>query len=191
MHCGGCLKSVERAAMGVPGVSSARASLAAKRVAVSYDAKLAGEADLIAALEGAGFAAAPIEFGGAFGRHRTAKLSAPPRRGRGLCRDEHHAAFGVGVGRKRRRHGRQRQGAVLVAVGVDRAADRGLCRTALLQLRARRAARTPAQYGCADLARHHSGDGDERLSDHPRRRSGLLRRRGVVAVPVADRPVSR
>ena len=51
MHCGGCLKSVERAAMGVPGVSGARASLAAKRVTVSYDAKLAGEAHLIAALE--------------------------------------------------------------------------------------------------------------------------------------------
>ncbi len=62
MHCGGCLKSVERAAMGVPGVSSARASLAAKRVSVCYDAELAGEADLIAALEGAGFAAAPINL---------------------------------------------------------------------------------------------------------------------------------
>jgi len=62
MHCGGCLKSVERAAMAVPGVTGARASLAAKRVTVSYDAKLAGEADLIAALEQAGFAAAPINL---------------------------------------------------------------------------------------------------------------------------------
>ena len=28
-----------------------------------------------------------------------------------------------------------------------------------------------AQYGCADLARHHSRDRDERLSDRPRERS--------------------
>ena len=65
MHCGGCLKLVERAAMGVPGVSTARASLAAKRLSVCYDAALAGEADLIAALEGAGFAAAPINLSSA------------------------------------------------------------------------------------------------------------------------------
>lgn len=61
MHCGGCMRSVERAALGVQGVESARASLAAKRLSVTYDASLAGEVDLIAALERAGFVAAPIE----------------------------------------------------------------------------------------------------------------------------------
>jgi Cu2+-exporting ATPase len=61
MHCGGCMRSVERAALGVQGVGTARASLAAKRLSVTYDASLAGEVDLVAALERAGFAAAPIE----------------------------------------------------------------------------------------------------------------------------------
>jgi Cu2+-exporting ATPase len=61
MHCGGCLRSVERAALKVPGVETARASLSAKRVSIAYDPKLADTADFIAALKGAGFAAAPME----------------------------------------------------------------------------------------------------------------------------------
>ena len=61
MHCGGCMRSVERAALDVQGVETARASLAAKRLSVTYDAALAGEVDLIAALARAGFVAAPIE----------------------------------------------------------------------------------------------------------------------------------
>ncbi len=61
MHCGGCLRSVERAALNVPGVKTARASLAAKRVSIVYDAGRAGAGDFIDALKGAGFAAAAIE----------------------------------------------------------------------------------------------------------------------------------
>ena len=41
MHCGGCMRSVERAALAVRGVETARASLAAKRLSVTYDAALA------------------------------------------------------------------------------------------------------------------------------------------------------
>lgn len=61
MRCGGCLKSVERAALGVPGVARARANLAAKRIGIAYDGSRAGAADVIAALAKAGFAAAPLE----------------------------------------------------------------------------------------------------------------------------------
>jgi Cu2+-exporting ATPase len=61
MHCGGCLRSVERTALRVPGVSSARASLAAKRLTVTLDPAQAGEVDLIAALDHVGFQAATIE----------------------------------------------------------------------------------------------------------------------------------
>jgi len=61
MHCGACLRSVERAALRVPGVESARASLAAKRLSVTYDPKQAGEVDVIAALDRIGFSTAPIE----------------------------------------------------------------------------------------------------------------------------------
>ncbi|HZJ11266.1 MAG TPA: heavy metal-associated domain-containing protein, partial [Methyloceanibacter sp.] len=61
MHCGACMRSVERAAMRVPGVDSARASLAAKRVTVTYDPAKAGEVEVISALDRIGFTAAPIE----------------------------------------------------------------------------------------------------------------------------------
>jgi Cu2+-exporting ATPase len=63
MHCGGCLRSVERAALKVPGVHTARASLAAKRVSIVYDPDRAGAGDVIDALQAAGFAAAAIEAG--------------------------------------------------------------------------------------------------------------------------------
>lgn len=62
MHCGGCIKSVERAALQVPGVEHARANLAAKRVSISFDGKASqGEIAVVEALRRAGFAAAPIE----------------------------------------------------------------------------------------------------------------------------------
>jgi Cu2+-exporting ATPase len=61
LHCGGCLRSVERAALAVPGVMSARANLSAKRISIAYDPVRAGEVDLIAALGVAGFPAAPMQ----------------------------------------------------------------------------------------------------------------------------------
>src|SRR5512136_1466940 len=61
MRCGGCIRSVERAALSVPGVMSARANLAAKRVSVALEGGHASEVDVIAALGQAGFAAAPIQ----------------------------------------------------------------------------------------------------------------------------------
>jgi Cu2+-exporting ATPase len=61
MRCGGCIRSVERAAMSVAGVRSARANLAAKRVSVAVEKGRASEAEVIAALSRAGFAAAPMQ----------------------------------------------------------------------------------------------------------------------------------
>ncbi len=61
MHCGACLRSVERAALRVPGVDTARASLAAKRLTVTYDPKRASDVALIGALDRIGFEAAPVE----------------------------------------------------------------------------------------------------------------------------------
>lgn len=61
MHCGNCLRSVERAVLKVQGVETARGSLSAKRVSIVYDPGRAGAGDFIAALRGAGFAAAPME----------------------------------------------------------------------------------------------------------------------------------
>jgi P-type Cu2+ transporter len=61
MHCGGCLRSVERAALGIAGVASARANLSAKRVSIAYDPARTGELALIEALARAGFPAAPMQ----------------------------------------------------------------------------------------------------------------------------------
>ena len=60
MRCGGCLRSVERAALAIPGVMSARANLSAKRVSIAYDPLRASEVELIAALGRAGFPAAAM-----------------------------------------------------------------------------------------------------------------------------------
>ena len=60
MHCGGCLRSVERAALSVTGVESARANLSLKRLSVMLDLEKANEADVVTALERAGFQAAPM-----------------------------------------------------------------------------------------------------------------------------------
>ena len=189
MRCGGCIRSVERAAMSVPGVKSARANLAAKRVSVVVENGRVGEADVIAALEQAGFAAAPMQE--AKDGDQTRERAASPRRGIRFRRHEHHAVVRVGVGRARRRHGPESRHAVLLAVGADRAADRRLCRAALLCLGALRLEGAATQHGCADLARHHSRHGDEPLPDRRGQRSGLFRRRGVASVLPPDRPLSR
>jgi Cu2+-exporting ATPase len=60
MHCGGCLRSVEKAVQAVPGVARARANLSAKRVTAVYDAAQCDEEKLIGALDAAGFRAAPM-----------------------------------------------------------------------------------------------------------------------------------
>ena len=60
MRCGGCLRSVERAALAIPGVMSARANLSAKRVSIAYDPLRASEVELITALGRAGFPAAAM-----------------------------------------------------------------------------------------------------------------------------------
>jgi len=61
MHCGGCLRSVEKALTAVPGVSHARANLSTKRVTLRYDPAHCGQDTLIAALTNAGFTAAPMQ----------------------------------------------------------------------------------------------------------------------------------
>ena len=191
MRCGGCIRSVERAAMSVPGVKSARANLAAKRVSVVLGEGRAGEADVIAALGQAGFAAAPMQ---------AAKQGAETKRETELLRRVAVSGFAamnimlLSVSVWAGRAGDMDQSshhAVLLALGADRAADRRLCRSALLRLGALRLEGAAAQHGRADLARHHSCHGDEPLPDRARQRSGLFRRRRVVALLPPDRSLSR
>ena len=58
MHCGGCMAKVERALLAVPGVATARVNLTAKQVRADHSAAVE-PAQLIAALEQAGFASQP------------------------------------------------------------------------------------------------------------------------------------
>ena len=81
-----------------------------------------------------------------------ALADAMPRR-RGLRRDEHHAAVGLGVVRQRHRHDAGDARLLSLALGADRAAGRGLCRPAVLPERAAGAPGAAAQHGRADLAR--------------------------------------
>lgn len=55
MTCGGCVKSVERALGHAPGVSSAKASLEQKSVAIEFDPTLATRDVLAQTVRRAGF----------------------------------------------------------------------------------------------------------------------------------------
>lgn len=57
MHCGGCIRSVERALSTLPDVVSARANLSQRRVSIETRAPTADDEPYIAALDAAGFKA--------------------------------------------------------------------------------------------------------------------------------------
>ena len=58
MHCAGCMAKVERALTGVPGVTAARVNLTAKQARAEHGPQVEA-AQLIAALDAAGFASQP------------------------------------------------------------------------------------------------------------------------------------
>ena len=60
MTCAGCVSRLEKVLARQPGVVSAQVSLPAELAEVSFDAGVIAEADLIDAIEGAGFGARPI-----------------------------------------------------------------------------------------------------------------------------------
>jgi Cu2+-exporting ATPase len=60
-HCAACISTVERGLAQLAGVAEARVNLTLKRVRIRHEARLAPE-DLIAALEGLGYAALPLDM---------------------------------------------------------------------------------------------------------------------------------
>ena len=70
MHCAGCETLIEEALQKLPGVTSARASLASRSVAVSFDETQVRLSGVIATIEGAGY---DVRLGGA-------GVAAPPDR---------------------------------------------------------------------------------------------------------------
>jgi Cu2+-exporting ATPase len=63
MHCGACMRKVENALSTVPGVTSARANLSARRVTAIHGAAGGNPVDLIEALARAGFKATELADG--------------------------------------------------------------------------------------------------------------------------------
>src|SRR5438067_13733274 len=59
MTCASCVARVERSLKKVPGVAGAAVNLATERATVSYDPMQAGVAELVAAVEKAGYEAEP------------------------------------------------------------------------------------------------------------------------------------
>jgi P-type Cu2+ transporter len=75
MRCGGCMAAVEKALLASPGVATARANLAAKRVAVRFDPGRTDSEALASVLERAGFhAAEATHLGDEEGRAHSADL---------------------------------------------------------------------------------------------------------------------
>ncbi len=60
MHCGNCMRKVEQTLSQLPGVSSARVNLSAKRVAIVSESKPATAEPFVAALAGIGFPASVL-----------------------------------------------------------------------------------------------------------------------------------
>jgi Cu2+-exporting ATPase len=60
MHCGGCMRKVEQALVALPGVTSVRANLSARRVTAVHGTTGVNTTDLVEALVRAGFTAAEL-----------------------------------------------------------------------------------------------------------------------------------
>jgi P-type Cu2+ transporter len=71
MHCGGCMRKVEKVLTDVPGVVSARANLSAKRVSAVHPPGQAQTIALIDALDQAGFVAAELTPASTLGQDAT------------------------------------------------------------------------------------------------------------------------
>ena len=66
MHCGGCMRQVEQALAALPGVDSARANLAARRVTAVHGSAGVKVTDLVEALARAGYQAAELADAAAY-----------------------------------------------------------------------------------------------------------------------------
>ena len=61
VHCGGCVKRVERAVNGLEGVSNGRLNLSTKRLTVVFEQALVRPREIVSAIVGAGYGARPYD----------------------------------------------------------------------------------------------------------------------------------
>ena len=76
LHCGSCAGLIEQALRGVPGVLSASVNGAAQRATVRWDAGRTRASDLVAAVQRAGYTAAPDTAAGARAQRQAERRSA-------------------------------------------------------------------------------------------------------------------
>ena len=150
VHCGGCVRRIERALNGEPDVREARVNLTTRRLVLGWAgpaprAELARRARARSAI-----ASSPtIPSARQAGRRDRARRSLRAPGGRRLRRRQHHAALGLGLGRSRAGHGAGDARALPLVFGPDRAPRDRLCRAALLALRLGGArARGPPTWTC-------------------------------------------
>ena len=124
-------------------------------------------------------------------RSRTIALPASLSRCRGIRHDECDDALRSGVVRQRQRHDSRTAGFLSLAVRADRAAGRGLCRPAVLQVGVSRAEHAQRQYGRPDQYRRHSCARHVGRGNGEPRRAYLFRRGDHAADVPAGRALSR
>ena len=187
IHCGGCIQTIETAL----GALRRRRKRAGQSLDQARHDPLAGATQppppFIETLNEARLRGpSPRCRRGREGRH--ADRTCPGAGGRGLRRQQHHDAVGLGLVRRRCRDARP----VPLAVGLDRAALRWSIRAASSFRSAWQALRhRPHQHGRADLDRRAARLRHEPLRDRPSRPARLFRRRDLAAVLPADRPHAR
>ena len=155
VHCGGCVRTIERALLAEPAVESARVNLTTRRLVVAWrgpGAELAGR--LLRALAELGFRAVPFD---------PAQLAdGEDASERQLLRALAVAGFAAGnvmllsvsvwAGHAQGM-GAATRGAAALVLGVDRPAGDRLCRPAVLRLGLAGAGGRPHQHGRADRGR--------------------------------------
>ena len=185
-----CAKSRRRLAA-LPGVTSARANLSARRVTAVHGAAGVNATDLVEALARAGFKAAELAEEAA-GPAKPADRELLKRLGVAGFAAANIMLLSVSVWSGAAGDMTPSVQALFhwlsALIALPTVAYAG---PAVLPLRRAGAARAPPQHGRADLARRDAGDGHEPLPDGARQRAGLFRRRRHAAVLPAGRPLSR
>ena len=95
IHCGGCIQTIEKALNALPGIEQARVNLSSRRVTIRWRAD-GTPPPLIETMRAAGYEAHLYDIAARFERRRHGGTG-PCARRLGLCGQQHHAAFGLGL----------------------------------------------------------------------------------------------
>ena len=148
--CAGCIRKIESGLSKLPGVIDARLNFTQRRLAVDWHNDEIDAGGIIKAIEDIGYHAHPFAPERVDADESAAGQAAAEMPGRcRLRRDERDVAVGLGLGGQRLRHDAGDARSVPLALRIDRAAGRRLCRPAVLSKRIReRCARAKSTWTC-------------------------------------------